>query len=227
MAQITRTVINSLDVGTARQLAQITDTSGLGGVYEIEVNSRADRLAMFLSTVAITGTMTVEVFTKANLQSNVTEMPVTSFPVQIAPTAAYLRIVTPIIVSPYLVRITYSASVQMSLYAKAVNTLEANDILEVSIGDKSIPAFFSLALTTPNTWYTIALPAGTRDFELQSDPPARLDLRFSPGDAPEYWPIPAGNTYNEQFLASSALTSVQVRCPGSSPTVRIKVWKES
>jgi hypothetical protein len=227
MAQITRTVINSLDVGMARQLAQITDTSGIGGVYEIEINSRADRLALFLSVVAITGTMTVEVFTKENLQSNITEMPVTSFPTQTSPTTQYLRIVTPIIVSPYIVRITYSASVQTALYAKAVNSIEADDILEVSIGDKSTSSLISQVLTTPNTWYTITLPAGTRDFEIQSDPPARLDIRFSAGDAPEFWPIPAGNTFTEQFLASSALTSVQVRCPGSSPTARVKVWKSN
>lgn len=224
---ITRTVVNSLDVGMVKQLAQITDTSGAGGVYEIEINSRADRLALFLSTVAITGTMTVEVYTKENLQSNIPEMPVTGFPLQTTPTTTYQRIVTPIIISPLLIRITYSASVTMTLYGKAVNSLEAEDILEVSIGDKSVPALLSQLLTTPGTWYTINLPSGTRDFELQSDPPARLDVRFSPSDAPEYWPVPAGNTYVEQFLATTALTSVQVRCPGASPVVRIKVWKDS
>jgi hypothetical protein len=227
MTITTRTVVNSLDVGMVRQLAQITDTSGAGGVYEIEVNSRADRLALFLSTISITGTMNIEVFTKENLQSNISEMPVVSFPVQTTPTSSYLRIVTPIIISPFVIRITYSGSVTMSLYGKAVNSVEAEGILEVAIGGKDTYSLLSQHLTIPNTWYTIALPSGTRDLEIQADPPARLDIRFSSSDDPEYWPVPAGNTYVEQFLATSALTSVQVRCPGSSPVVRVKVWKSN
>lgn len=227
MASVTRTTISSLEPGTSREFAKISDTIGSGGIYEIETYSRADRLALFLSIVSITGSVDVEVFTKPNSQSNIGEMAVTQFPTQIAPTANYLRIVTPLMVSPFLIRITYTGSIQMALHGKAVNTIEAEDILEVSIGDKSIPELISQVLTTPGTWYTIALPSGTRDFELQSDPPARLNVRFSPSDAPEYWPVPAGNTYGEQFLASSALTSVQVQCPGASPVVRIKVWKDT
>lgn len=224
---IVRSVISSLGVGVVRQFAQIDDLSGAGGTYEIEVNSQADRLALFLSVASVTGTISVEVYTKANSANNINEMFVTSFPVQIAPTTNYLRIVTPIIVSPFIVRIVYSQSAKMSLYGKAVNSVEADDILEVSIGDKATPQLLSLPLTTPGTWYTLILPSGTRDFELIADPPARLNVRFSPGDAPEYWPVPAGNAYGEQFLAQSALTSVQVQCPGASTTARIKVWKDN
>lgn len=217
----------SLEAGRARQLVSINDDTGGGGAVAVEISSDADRLALFLSIVSITGSVSVSVVTKENLPTNVAEMPVTSFPVQTAPTSSYLRIVTPILVFPFTVKVVYTGSIVMSLFGKAVNSIEAADVLEVSIGDKTTPVLQSQSLTIPGTWVTLTLPSGTRDLELIADPPVRLNVRFSASDFPEYWPVPAGNTFSESFLATNALTSVQVQAVSSPTTVRVKAWKDN
>lgn len=222
-----RTSLNALEPGYARSFAVLNETGA--GVREITVYSKADRLALFLSITAITGTCSVEVFTLESQESNIGEYPVASFPIQSAPSSNYLRIVTPMIVSPFLVRITWTGTLSANVVGKAVNSIEANDIIEVSIGDKATPAISSSLLTTANLWYTITVPTGCRDFELIAEPtnPARLDVRYDILSS-EFWPVPAGNMYKEEFLASGAVTSFQVRSPNkANVTVRLKFWLEA
>jgi len=222
-----RTSLNALEPGYARSFAVLNETQA--GVREITVYSKADRLALFLSITAITGTCTVQVFTLESVESNVGEYPVAQFPVQSSPSSSYLRLITPMIISPFIVRITWTGTISANVVGKAVNSIEANDIIEVSIGDKATPALSSSLLTSANTWYTITVPTGCRDFELIAEPSssARLDVRYDILSS-EFWPVPAGNMYKEEFLASGALTSFQVRSPNkANVTVRLKFWLEA
>jgi len=223
----TRTSLNALEPGYARSFAVLNET--VAGVREITVYSKADRLALFLSITAITGTCTVQVFTLESVESNVGEYPVAAFPIQSAPSSSYLRLITPMIISPFIVRITWTGTISANIVGKAVNSIEANDIIEVSIGDKATPALSSSLLTLSNTWYTITVPTGCRDFELIAEPASatRLDVRYDILSS-EFWPVPAGNMYKEEFLASGALTSFQVRSPNkANVTVRLKFWLEA
>lgn len=226
MADI-RTSLNALEPGYARSFAVLNETAA--GSREITIYSKADRLALFLSITAITGSCTVEVFTLENQASNIGEYPVASFPVQTTPSTGYLRIVTPMIVSPFLIRVTWTGTLSANVIGKAVNSVEAADILEVSLGDKASPVLSSQLLTLQNTWYTITVPTGCRDFELMAEPsnPTRLDIRYDVMSS-EIWPTPAGNVYREEFLASGALTSFQIRSPyKASVAVRFKFWLDT
>jgi hypothetical protein len=226
MTKLVRETLNSLEPGYARRIHKINETGP--ATYETVVNSKADRLVLFLSITSITGTCDVTVTTSPSPQDNVGEYPVVSFSQQTTPTTNYLRLVTPIMVSPFVVRTVITGSVEMALYAKAVNSVEAEGALEVSIGDKQTPVLDIINLTLINTWNTINLPTGCRDFEMIADPssPARLDVRFSVG--PEYWPVPPGNVYKEEFLGAGAVSSLEVRSPNKANVdVFMKYWLDS
>jgi hypothetical protein len=137
-----------------------------------------------------------------------------------------LKLVTPAITVGCQVIISYTGAAKFSIFGKAINSLEADAELEVSIGQNKNPHILNETLTLANTWYTINLPARTRQFRLlPRGVSTRLEYKYSSLVA-EYATIPVGCFLFEPGLGASAVPSILVRCPLPNVVVEIEAFTD-
>lgn len=215
----------SLGLSQVRQLLKVDSTGPGTQTFDISVD--ADRLVLFLSCTAVTGSLLVEVRTKPSPKDNVGDYSVAAFPLRTSPTTAYERLVTPILLGPTVIRVTYTGPTSFSLYGKAVNSLEAEDILEVSIGAKVNPHVINEVLTLASTEYTINLPDSTREFLLKTRAPATLRYGFSSGcTSSDFLTLHPGCSVRESGISPQGLPAIYVQSNKPGTLVEVLAWTD-
>jgi len=200
----------------------LEESTAGAGVSNETIGIDADSVLVSLFITAITGTLTVRVYTTTD---DGQEKLILTMPVQSAPTSELVINRAGPSMDRIRVEATYTGACNYSI---RVRGSEATD--DAGAGNNSdlivtSPTLQNVTLALANTEYSVTIPSGAKRFSIYSRESSVLQAAYTAGQSGlNYFTIGYGNSYDEDNLAGSSLT-LYIRSNKVGTVLEVLSWE--